>query len=478
MSKRKTVLSFVCFGTLAVLAACGGTKNSSMGGENKALNAKINYGFLRDSRDGHVYRTVQIGNQVWMAENLNYETDESYCRGDDDSNCDKYGRLYSWSVAIESCPEGWRLPDAADWEKLFAKVDGRTSGGKVLKSLNGWLSQGNGTDDFGFSAVPAGIRFENGDYNAGRDYAFFWSSMESDAENAYGMNLSYFSDRSDLSAESKKNGFSVRCIRGVGRLAHQPRRENDVTLNSANLSSWTPDGGIGSMTDARDGQTYRIVKIGSQTWMAENLNFKTENSYCYKDDDSNCTKYGRLYTWAAAMDSAGVFSTNGMNCGYALHDRDVCKPSFPVRGVCPLGWHLPTFEEWEELFVTTGENREMHGHYTMAGKRLKAKTGWPVSDKTVKMDYVSLESGYFTDKKYDEPISVMGSDDYGFSVLPAGYKESAWGYKLQSERAMFWTSTQSNSSFVKDIFFKPDETTAFNSVSRIEYSLSVRCVKD
>ena len=121
----------------------------------------------------------------------------------------------------------------------------------------------------------------------------------------------------------------------------------------------------GTMTDSRDGQTYKTVTIGTQTWMAQNLNYETANSYCNNNDASNCTKYGRLYTWAAAMDSAGTWSANGKGCGY----NKTCSPTYPVRGVCPDGWHLPTQAEWNTLFTAVGGS-------STAGKMLKSTSGW------------------------------------------------------------------------------------------------------
>ena len=97
--------------------------------------------------------------------------------------------------------------------------------------------------------------------------------------------------------------------------------------------------------DARDGQIYKSVKIGNQVWMAENLNYDynegTAKSYCYNDEQESCAKYGRLYTWAAAMDSAGVFGDGGKGCGFLV----TCSATEPVRGVCPAGWHLPSKAE-------------------------------------------------------------------------------------------------------------------------------------
>ncbi len=102
-----------------------------------------------------------------------------------------------------------------------------------------------------------------------------------------------------------------------------------------------------TFTDARDGKTYKTVKIGSQTWMAENLNCAysegTARSYCYGNDPANCEKYDRLYTWSAAMDSAAVFGDGGKGCGYGVK----CTPTYPVRGACPEGWHLPSNAEWD-----------------------------------------------------------------------------------------------------------------------------------
>lgn len=124
---------------------------------------------------------------------------------------------------------------------------------------------------------------------------------------------------------------------------------------------------MGTMTDSRDGKKYKTVKIGKQVWMAENLNYAylqptstvDSSSWCYNDSAVYCEKYGRIYTWAAAMDSAGEFSTNGQGCGFGV----ICSPDYPVRGVCPEGWHLPELAEIKTLYkvAKTPSNLKMRG---------------------------------------------------------------------------------------------------------------------
>ena len=111
-------------------------------------------GVFTDSRDGKKYKTVKIGSQMWMAENLNYNASDSKCYDNNPDNCAKYGSLYNWNTAKTACPKGWHLPSKAELEKLTSAVK--------LKAKSGWNSNGNGTDNFGFSALPGGYGLSGG----------------------------------------------------------------------------------------------------------------------------------------------------------------------------------------------------------------------------------------------------------------------------------------------------------------------------
>ena len=206
----------------------------------------IVYGSLTDERDLKTYKTVVIGTQIWMAENLNYSDTINYpgmigqnwCSNNDLDSCAKYGRLYTWVAAMDSagtfsangkdcgryrtcsptypvrgiCPEGWHLPDTTEWKTLFGAVGGQIDAGKVLKSQSGWYSNGNGTDAYGFSALPAGRRFSNGHFDKAGYGAGFWSATEYGSYEAYRMGLDCYDD-AGLYGYDRYDGFSVRCLK-------------------------------------------------------------------------------------------------------------------------------------------------------------------------------------------------------------------------------------------------------------------------
>ena len=175
-----------------------------------------------------------------------------------------------------------------------------------------------------------------------------------------------------------------------------------------------------TLTDERDGQTYTVLKIGGQTWMAQNLNYKTTSgSWCYENSLYYCKEYeyGRLYDWDAAINA------------------------------CPTGYHLPSREEWKSLVT-------MVGGKGLAGKRLKSKRGWG---------------------------SGNGTDDYDFYALPGGgrrYSDSAFG--AIGNLGLWWTATtkkyNNNSAYYRGISYDYDGVYEYNDNKRNAYS--VRCVAD
>jgi uncharacterized protein (TIGR02145 family) len=144
--------------------------NQAFTGNKHTATIKIPDGSaIIDTRDSQRYRTVKIGNKTWMAENLNYKTSNSLCYGDKESKCNEYGRLYDWGEATKkACPGGWHLSTVQEWNDLIDAAGGKKAASKKLRSSAWW----DGTDDFGFSALPGGHRTENG-YFPG-DGGYWW----------------------------------------------------------------------------------------------------------------------------------------------------------------------------------------------------------------------------------------------------------------------------------------------------------------
>jgi uncharacterized protein (TIGR02145 family) len=169
-------------------------------------------GTFTDSRNKKKYRTVKIGDLTWMAENLNYKRGYfTWCYENNENNCRKYGRLYTWDNAMHACPAGWRLPAREDWNNLIEIAGGDVVAYTRLRSTTGWDK--GGTDDFGFSAMPGGLNLCNkvGDMFVGAGHVGFWWSATEDGKHyawKWGMaNSRLFEFRHD-----KYDGFSVRCV--------------------------------------------------------------------------------------------------------------------------------------------------------------------------------------------------------------------------------------------------------------------------
>jgi len=180
---------------------CGdGDKGTGLGGGGG--------GTFTDSRDGKTYKKVKIGTQTWMAENLDRATANSMCY----ENCVKYGRLYTWPDAKTACPSGWHLPRDAEWQTLVDYAGGDAVAGGKLKSTSGWSN--NGTNAFGFSALPGGAGDSDGGFDGVGSYGFWWSATESSssAELAWFRNMISYLESVLRFEYYKTSLMSVRCV--------------------------------------------------------------------------------------------------------------------------------------------------------------------------------------------------------------------------------------------------------------------------
>jgi uncharacterized protein (TIGR02145 family) len=161
---------------------------------------------FKDSRDGKTYKTVKVDGKTWMAENLNFAAKGSACYGNKDDNCAKYGRLYNWKTAKESCPAGWRLPTDDEWRALVNYAGGEKAAGTKLKSKD-W----GGTNEYGFSALPGGSSVSSGQFENIGEGGIWWSATEH-RRGAWWWSMSRNSESVGRWSSKKLDLFSVRCV--------------------------------------------------------------------------------------------------------------------------------------------------------------------------------------------------------------------------------------------------------------------------
>jgi len=220
MSYKKASLLIAGF-VVAIFSACD--LNTAASPESTAI-----VGLFVDERDGQVYKTAFVGGRNWMAQNLNYVSENSWCYDDDSTYCALSGRLYNWYAAMSVCPAGWHLARDTDWEDLWKFVGGSALIATNLKSSKNWRSGKNGEDPYGFSIVPSGYRGLSGDYHSFTSDSHLWGYREKQSGKkkyncAFSWNFHYFLDNLVVVDESdcKENKFddslrlkgnAVRCV--------------------------------------------------------------------------------------------------------------------------------------------------------------------------------------------------------------------------------------------------------------------------
>ena len=481
-----------------------------------ATGDNCEYGTLTDDRDGQTYKTVKIGEQWWMAENLNYaytgvpfkdgdftSDSTSWCYDNDAANCAKYGRLYTWAAAMDSagiipgntangcgyknycnlgednirgvCPMGWHLPDTTEWNALFTAVGGKTTAGTMLKSTEGWKYNGNGSDSYFFLALPAGYRYYDGGFNNEGNSVLFWSSTEDSRYNAYSMDLHYSIDNAYLDNYYKNYGFPVRCLKDYKSSSSEKNSSSSSIVSSnSSSSSVVPTVSVaspcktetednceyGSLTDDRDGQTYKTVKIGEQWWMAENLNY-AYTGVPFKDVDFTSDST----SWCYDNDAANCAKYGRLYTWAAAMDSPGIIPGNSANGCgdgkdCNLGnvkvrGVCP--EGWHLPDSTEwAALRTAVGGWATAGKMLKSTEGW--SDK-------------------NDGTSGNGSDSYSFSALPAGGRYDDGLFYYGGNSALFWSSTGYNSRAYYMILDRSNDNAYLGNCDKIT-GFSVRCLRD
>ena len=244
--------------------------------------------------------------------------------------------------------------------------------------------------------------------------------------------------------------------------------ENQVTWINKGSSEYLNDAFTYQSTmDWRNRRIYQTVFVAvhlgkeyyRKTWLAENMdldyrvNGESYGSYCYNDSCEKYGKYGRLYTWAAAMDSAGIYSSDGVGCGFGKN----CFTDKHIKGICPEGWRVPSAADWDSLVKAI---EYQYGDST-AALHLKAQTGW--------------STNYYG-------VDLSGTNAMGFSALPAGYKafnsnNGTYSYEGEGSLADFWSTSPVNLNVsANDVWLTGKY--AVQSIAEKKAALSVRCFND
>jgi uncharacterized protein (TIGR02145 family) len=230
---------------------------------------------------------------------------------------------------------------------------------------------------------------------------------------------------------------------GLGSFPNTFSTQARLELTATEVTgSGIPCPGMPTFTDPRDGQTYNTVQIGSQCWMKENLNYQTANSWCYANNATNCTNYGRLYTWSAALTA------------------------------CPPGWHLPSDAEWTQLtnYVVTQGYPNNWNDPNGTGNALKScrQVNSPLGG----------DCNTAVHPRWDSHSTHHGFDEFGFSALPGGLRNTSGSFLRVGNLGYWWSCTEGSST----IAWNRVMGRSYGYVYRYGYyktdGFSARCLRD
>ncbi len=220
---------------------------------------------------------------------------------------------------------------------------------------------------------------------------------------------------------------------------------------------------IGTITDSRDSSAYNWVKIGTQIWMAENLNYAIESSTCYNNDSEKCNTYGRLYPWAIAMaiDSL-VFTDSTVGDLFEGH-----------QGICPDDWHLPSDEEWTVLKEYASNAPEFSLTTITSDNETAVLAKQPTHTVAISSPVYSSSTG---NKLKLSSIWNTATNDFNFSAIPGGYRNNT-GYDYIGVECYWWSASESDATYAYKRTLTSSNSFYGMSISK-SYALSVRCIQD